>query len=118
MQLESDFAQSGRSSPRVAFLLRLRPGAGEEYDRAHQSVWPEMLDLLKRSGVSEYSIFRRDELLILVMQVENFDQVWMRIDADPINSRWQKAMAPFFESISGLRQGERFPMLREVFYMP
>src|SRR5438270_13466344 len=52
---------------RVAFLLRLKPGAGPAYDRAHQQVWPEMLALLKRSGISDYSIFRRDELLLLVM---------------------------------------------------
>ncbi|WP_263354397.1 L-rhamnose mutarotase [Acidicapsa acidisoli] len=103
---------------RVAFLLRLRPGMGEAYDRSHEHVWPEMLDLLKRSGVSEYSIFRRDEMLVLVMCVEDFDTVWDRIEADPINTRWQQAMAPYFEPIGDLRPGERFPMLREVFYLP
>ena len=102
---------------RVAFQLRLRPGMGEAYDRSHEQVWPEMLELLKRSGVSEYSIFRRDELLILVMCVEDFDLVWARIEADPINTRWQEAMAPYFFPIEGLREGERFPMMREVFYL-
>jgi L-rhamnose mutarotase len=106
-----------RVGKRVAFLLRLRPGMGEAYDRSHEHVWPEMLDLLKRAGVSEYSIFRRDEMLVLVMCVEDFDAVWDRIAADPINTRWQEAMAPYFEPVSGLRPGERFPMLREVFYL-
>jgi L-rhamnose mutarotase len=103
---------------RVAFLLRLRPGAEEAYDQAHREVWPEMLDLLKRSGISEYSIFRRDRLLILCMQVEDFDATWDRIEADPINTRWQQAMAPYFEATETLGSGERFPMMREVFYMP
>ena len=103
---------------RVAFLLHLRPGNEEAYDRAHAEVWPEMLALLKRSGVSEYSIFRRDELLILTMTVEDFDRTWDQIEADPINTRWQEAMAPYFEPVTGLRPGERFPMLREVFYLP
>ena len=76
-----------------------------------------MLALLKRSGVSEYSIFRRDELLILTMTVEDFDRTWDTIAADPINTRWQEAMAPYFEPITGLRPGERFPMMREVFYL-
>jgi L-rhamnose mutarotase len=105
------------SRKRVAFLLRLRPGMGEAYDRSHEHVWPEMLELLKRSGVSEYSIFRRDEMLVLVMCVEDFDAVWARIEADPVNTRWQEAMAPYFEPVSGLLPGERFPMLREVFYL-
>ncbi len=102
---------------RIAFCLRLRKGAGEAYDNAHRAVWPEMLALLKRAGVSDYSIFRRDELLVLSMHVENFDQVWDRIEQDPVNTRWQQAMAPYFDTMEPLRPGERFPMMREVFYM-
>jgi L-rhamnose mutarotase len=52
------------------------------------------------------------------MCVEDFDTVWARIEADPINTRWQKTTAPFFEPMTDLRPGERFPMLREVFYLP
>ena len=57
---------------RVAFLLRLRPGTEEAYDKAHAEVWPEMLALLKRAGISEYSIFRRDQLLILTHACREF----------------------------------------------
>ena len=68
---------------RIAFLLRLKPGMGPEYDKSHSAVWPEMLDLLKRAGISEYSIFRRNELLFLTMHIEDdFDTVWDRIDQD------------------------------------
>ena len=107
---------------RVAFLLRLRPGTEAAYDQAHKEVWPEMPALLKRAGISEYSIFRRDQLLILSMQVENFEQTWATIEADPVNTRWQQAMGPYFApldpALDPLRPGERFPLLREVFYMP
>ena len=106
------------SAQRIAFQLHLKPGMGEAYDQSHEAVWPEMLELLKRSGISEYSIFRRDELLILTMTVEDFDRTWDQIEADPINTRWQEAMAPYFEPIAGLHPGERFPMMREVFYLP
>jgi L-rhamnose mutarotase len=104
--------------PRVAFLLRLQPGTEEAYEQAHTEVWPEMLALLKRAGVSGYSIFRRDLLLVLTMQVENFDETWARIEADPVNKRWQAAMAPYFAPLDPLRPGERFPMMHEVFYLP
>ncbi len=103
---------------RVAFLLRLQPGTEEAYEKAHTEVWPEMLALLKRSGVSDYSIFRRDQLLFLTMRVKNFDEVWARIEADPVNTRWQQAMSAYFAPLDPLRPGERFPMLHEIFYMP
>lgn len=103
---------------RYAFILRLRPGAAEAYEAAHRAVWPEMLALLKRAGVSEYSIYRRDELLILALRAADFETTWRRIEDDPVNLRWQQAMAPFFAPNEGLRPGERFPMLEEVFYLP
>ncbi len=103
--------------PRVAFCLNLREGAEDAYDEAHRAVWPEMLELLKRSGISEYSIFRRERLLVLTMHVEDFDAAWASIDADPVNTRWQHAMAPYFDQMDPLQPGERFPMMREVFHM-
>ena len=104
---------------RIAFLLRLKEGKGPEYDKAHSAVWPEMLDLLKRAGISEYSIFRRDELLFLYMRIDGeFDAVWDKIEQDPVNLKWQTAMGAYFAPIGEIRAGERFPMMKEVFYLP
>ena len=102
---------------RVAFCLRLKQGVAEDYDKAHREVWPEMLALLKRAGISEYSIFRRGELLVLSMRVDDFEATWDMIDRDPVNTRWQQAMAQYVEPMEPLQPGERFPMMREVFYM-
>src|ERR1700750_3057525 len=103
---------------RVAFMLKIKPGAEHSYDEAHRSVWPEMLALLKSAGISEYSIFRRDTLLLLSLRVEDdFEATWRRIENDPVNLKWQQAMSAYFAPFNDeLRPGERFPMLREVFY--
>jgi len=103
---------------RFAFMLKLRPGMAEAYEEAHRAVWPEMLALLKRAGISEYSIYRRDDLLILALRSEDFDASWSRIEDDPVNLRWQEAMAPYFAPVDDIRPGERFAMLEEVFYLP
>ncbi len=104
---------------RVAFMLRLKSGAGPAYDRAHKQVWPEMFGLLKSAGISDYSIFGRDELLLLVMRVEqDFETTWSKIEDDPVNLRWQKAIGEYFAPLEGQSPHERFPMLTEVFYLP
>lgn len=113
-----DKSTSGSSPKRYAFMLRLRPGTEEAYDAAHRAVWPEMLALLKSTGISEYSIYRRGDLLILALRTEDFEATWNQIDNHPVNLRWQAAMAPYFAPVEGLRPGERFPMLEEVFYLP
>ena len=77
-----------------------------------------MLELLKSAGIHEYSIYRRDELLILTLRAVDFEATWSQLDNHPVNLRWQQAMAPLFAEHEGLRPGERFPMMEEVFYLP
>lgn len=89
----------------------------DAYDKAHREVWPEMLALLKRAGITEYSIFRRERLVVLVLQAEDFNATWDCIEQDPVNTRWQQAMAPYFDDMEPLHAAERFPMMQEIFYM-
>lgn len=103
---------------RYAFLLKLRPGTEKAYDKLHESVPPELTALLRRVGIREYSIFRRDRLLFLTLAVADFERTWEEIETDPAYKAWQKTMEPFFEAVSDLKPGERFPMMNEVFYLP
>ncbi len=103
--------------PRCAFRLRLKKDAIEEYDREHRRVWPELLARLKEVGVSDYSIFRRDQDLFLCMRVDDFDRAWDELDRDPVNQRWQQEMGRLFEPVPGLKAGERFAMMEEVLYL-
>ncbi len=103
--------------PRCAFKLRIKPDAIDEYEREHQRVWPELLEKLKAVGISDYSIFRRDQELFLCMRVEDFERAWNELDRDPVNRRWQEFMGRLFEPVPDLKNGERFAMMKEVFYL-
>ena len=46
---------------RDAGIMRLYPGAWEEYERRHKEVWPEVLSSLKKAGIKNYSIFLNKE---------------------------------------------------------
>ena len=50
---------------RVAFKMYLNEGQKEEYKKRHNELWPELHQLLKDAGVSEYSIFLDEETNIL-----------------------------------------------------
>jgi L-rhamnose mutarotase len=103
--------------PRYAFKLRIKSGAIEEYEREHQRVWPELLAKLKQVGISDYSIFRRGQDLILVLRVDDFEKAWGELDRDPVNQRWQQFMSRLFEPVPDKQEGERFAMMKEVFYL-
>ena len=103
--------------PRCAFKLRSKADAIEEYEREHQRVWPELLAKLKEVGISDYSIFRRGQDLVLVLRVDDFEKAWDELDRDPVNQRWQVFMSRLFESVPDKQDSERFAMLKEVFYL-
>jgi L-rhamnose mutarotase len=103
--------------PRVAFRLRIKHGKEEEYDAVHKNVWPVLLAKLKEVGISHYSIFRREQDLFLVMLVDDFDAAWRALDQDPTNLQWQRKMSLLFEPVPGLKPGEKFAMMQEVFYL-
>ena len=50
---------------RLAFKMYLNEGQKAEYKKRHNEIWPELKQLLKNAGVSEYSIFLDEETNIL-----------------------------------------------------
>lgn len=106
-----------RRAKRYAFKLRIKEDAIAEYELEHTRVWPEMLAAIKDVGISDYSIFRRGQELILVLRVDDFDKAWDALDHNPINLRWQQFMGRLFEPVPDVEPGERFAMLKEVFYL-
>ena len=43
---------------RVAWVMKLKPGNEAIYKQKHDEIWPEMLALMKRDGIRNYSIYR------------------------------------------------------------
>ena len=103
--------------PRFAFKLRIREDAIEEYEIEHQRVWPELLAKLKSVGISDYSIFRRGQDLFLYLRAEDFETAWDELDRDTVNQKWQQLMSRLFEPVPDQQPGERFAMMKEVFYL-
>jgi L-rhamnose mutarotase len=82
---------------RIAFTMRLLPGAEAEYRRRHAAVWPEMLDALRAAGCSNYSIYLNGQDLIGIFDVEDFDRFRSLMAAAPVNDRWQADMAKLID---------------------
>ncbi|TNY37055.1 L-rhamnose mutarotase [Thermomonospora catenispora] len=102
---------------RVCFLLRVRPDRIEEYKERHRAVWPEMRAALRESGWRNYSLFLRDDgLLVGYLETEDFEAAKAAMAATEVNARWQAEMAPFFADLDG-RPDENMTPLTEVFHL-
>ena len=103
---------------RICFLLKVKPDRLEEYKRRHQAVWTEMLDALRETGWRNYSLFlREDGLLVGYLETPDFQQALAGMAAREVNLRWQRKMAPFFESLEGRRADEGMTRLPMVFHL-
>ncbi|GAA2850824.1 L-rhamnose mutarotase [Nonomuraea rubra] len=102
---------------RVCFLLKVRPERLAEYRERHRAVWPEMREALSRTGWHNYSLFLRDDgLLVGYLETEDFEAAQQAMAGTEVNARWQAEMAPFFEGLDG-RPDEGMVPLTEVFHL-
>jgi L-rhamnose mutarotase len=102
---------------RVCFLLKVREERLAEYKQRHAKVWPEMLSALAEAGWHNYSLFlRNDGLLVGYCEVENFTQALENMKNFPVNERWQEWMAPFFEGLGSGGADDNMIRLQEVFH--
>ena len=104
---------------RIAFLLKVKEDKIDEYVKHHETVWPEMLDALRRTGWHNYSLFMRDDGLLFgyFETPATFEAALDGMSKEEINKRWQEFMAPYFEGLGGAHADENLVELKEVFHL-
>lgn len=103
---------------RVCFLLKVRQERLAESRSRHAEVWPEMREALSEAGWHNYSLFLRDDgLLVGYLETEDFDRARAAMDATEVNARWQQRMAPYFEALDGAAPDAVMVPLAEVFHL-
>lgn len=121
MMITSD-SEKTNSNPtlkkyRVAFKMQLYKGFEAEYKKRHDALWPDLKQLLKSKGISEYSIFLDETTnsLFAVMKAENLEAL-NELPSNPVMKKWWDFMKDIMETNS-----DNSPVtipLKEVFYLP
>jgi len=101
----------------VAFKMKLFNGCEEEYKTRHDAIWPELKNLLKKTGIEDYSIFLDEETNILfgVLKVENALKLY-ELPRHPVMKKWWAYVKDLMET-----NPDNSPVsvpLKEVFYLP
>ena len=103
---------------RYCFLLQVRPELLDEYRERHRQVWPDMRDALAEAGWHNYSIFaREDGLLVGYVEAEDLAVAQEAMAATEVNARWQAEMGRFFTGLDGRSPDQGFLLLDEVFHL-
>jgi len=104
---------------RICFTLQVDPDRLEDYRARHEQVWPEMLHALRDAGWHDYSLFLRDDgLLVGYFMTDDLEAARAAMDRTDVNRRWQAEMAPFFVGLDSSGPGRPdlgMQVLSEVF---
>jgi L-rhamnose mutarotase len=102
---------------RIAFKMKLFDGYEDEYKKRHDEIWPDLKNLLKETGVEEYSIFldRETNILFGILKIKNALKL-DELPGHPVMKKWWAYMKDIMDS-----NADGSPVsihLKEVFYLP
>ena len=95
--------------------MKLKPGHEAEYKRRHDALWPELKQLLKEAGVSDYAIYLDEETHTLFAVQKQSGASSQDLGSTAIVQKWWAYMADIMDT-----NPDNSPVsvpLKEVFYL-
>ncbi|WP_194766559.1 L-rhamnose mutarotase [Tamlana sp. I1] len=101
---------------RIAFKMKLNKGQKQAYKSRHDKLWPELKQLLKEAGVSEYSIFLDEDTdTLFAFQKVSGNNNSQDLANNDIVKKWWDFMADIME-VNPDNSPVTMP-LEELFYL-
>ena len=105
---------------RYCFTLDLKadPQLIAEYRRHHQSVWPDIIRSLKRSGIEDLEIYLLGTRMFMIMDVNEHFSLSAKAEADRANPKvraWEELMWNYQQPLPEARPGEKWLLMEQVF---
>jgi L-rhamnose mutarotase len=95
---------------RMGMVIGLKPEKIAEYKRLHADAWPDILDMISKCNIRNYSIFLKEPENLLFGYWEyhgtDFDADAAKMAADPRTQEWWDVCMPCQEPF-GHPQGRR-----------
>ena len=107
---------NGTNTEKFAFKMQLNQGEAEAYQKRHDKIWPELIDLLYEAGISDYCIFLDEETHILFGVLRRTKNHKMnQLPEQEVMQRWWKFMGDIMKTNS---DGSPWVQpLKQVFYI-
>lgn len=88
---------------RIGTLMKLKPGALEEYVKLHEQIWDEVVKAAHEANMRNYTIFHVNGYLFSYYEYigDDFDADMAKKNALPVSAKWQEATGAFRELIEG-----------------
>lgn len=95
----------------------LKPEKVEEYKILHKNAWPELLEVISESNITNYSISVRGTQVFTYYEYvgDDYDTDMKKLDESPVMQKWWTFSKPCFLYHD---EAKYYEDLEEVFYLP
>jgi len=99
-------------------VIGIKPEKLEEYTVYHADVWPEVLDMIKKCNIRNYSIYHKDGYLFSYFEYVggDFKADMAKMAADPKTQEWWKVVGTMQQPLETRAEGEWWAEMEEVFH--
>ena len=103
---------------RYGSVIKVRPASLAEYKRYHAAVWPDILGMIRKCNIRNYSIYLKDDFLFAYFEYHGTDYKadMAKMAADPRTQEWWAVMMPMQQPLDTRKEGEWWAEMEEVFH--
>jgi len=103
---------------RYGMVLKVKGEHFEEYKKYHADVWPDILEMIHRCNMRNYSIYHFDGYLFSYFEYvgEDYEADMAAMAVDPRTQEWWAIMKPMQEPLESCDEGEWWANMEEVFH--
>jgi L-rhamnose mutarotase len=85
---------------RYGSVIKVKPEALSEYKRYHAAVWPDVLEMIKKCNIRNYSIYLKDDFLFGYFEYHGTDYKadMASMAADKRTQEWWAEMEEVFHT--------------------
>lgn len=104
---------------RYGWTIGLKAEAMQQYKAYHAAVWPEVLEMIRKCNIRNYSIYLKDNIMFGYYEYHGTDHAadMARMAADPKTREWWAVMGPMQEPLATRKPGEWWAEMEEVFHL-
>ena len=106
---------------RMGSVLGIKPEAIAEYKRIHADVWPEVLDMIAKCNIRNYTIFLKEPENLLFAYFEyhgtDFAADQAKMAADPKTREWWAVCSPMQAPLATRKDGEWWADMESAFHV-
>jgi L-rhamnose mutarotase len=103
---------------RYGSVIGIRPEKLDEYKKLHAAVWSDVLAMIKKCNIRNYSIYYKDGLLFSYFEYtgSNYEADMAKMAADPMTQKWWDVCKPCQKPLENRKEGEWWADAEEVFH--